>query len=67
MKPEFEIKPTRVGTQPPSGGCVLKHRKRPAGRRTGRPAAFRRLCVETGSEESTAVIRTASRLQAAVC
>ena len=34
-------------TQPPSGGCVLKHAMRGAHRRLGRSAAFGRLCVET--------------------
>ena len=39
--------PTARQTQPPSGGCVLKHR---LGKRrifAADPAAFRRLCVET--------------------
>ena len=35
--------------QPPSGGCVLKPFSLNANRGTRRPAAFRRLCVETFS------------------
>ena len=35
-------------TQPPSGGCVLKHIQKKALNYAVRPAAFRRLCVETG-------------------
>ena len=35
-------------TQPPLGGCVLKHNKGLAFDMTPNPAAFRRLCVETG-------------------
>ena len=33
--------------QPPSGGCVLKLLQHHLFRRTSRPAAFGRLCVET--------------------
>ena len=33
--------------QPPSGGCVLKHLRRPKTLISIFPAAFRRLCVET--------------------
>ena len=34
--------------QPPSGGCVLKRAMVAPVVRAVRPAAFRRLCVETG-------------------
>ena len=34
-------------TQPPSGGCVLKHACKYAQDKYACPAAFRRLCVET--------------------
>ena len=36
--------------QPPSGGCVLKHPDNPTSPPDRRPAAFRRLCVETKHE-----------------
>ena len=36
------------GRQPPSGGCVLKHRLHQEHLLPLQPAAFRRLCVETG-------------------
>ena len=39
-----------VGTQPPSGGCVLKHYHRSKWHAYHRPAAFGRLCVETGKD-----------------
>ena len=47
LKPPCLIFQTAFNTQPPSGGCVLKRWSHclPTGR--GRPAAFRRLCVET--------------------
>ena len=35
--------------QPPSGGCVLKLTRLSTFPTFGRPAAFRRLCVETHS------------------
>ena len=35
--------------QPPSGGCVLKRHRRQRRRLRQRPAAFRRLCVETAA------------------
>ena len=34
-------------TQPPSGGCVLKHEQDTEQNSQTAPAAFRRLCVET--------------------
>ena len=37
--------------QPPSGGCVLKQINRIHRRQIIRPAAFRRLCVETKYDE----------------
>ena len=40
---------TRNNAQPPSGGCVLKQAGKPAGRKIIKPAAFRRLCVETNN------------------
>ena len=36
-----------VALQPPSGGCVLKPEYVCVYERTKKPAAFRRLCVET--------------------
>ena len=38
------------GTQPPSGGCVLKHTNPIHLEQVEGPAAFRRLCVETSVE-----------------
>ena len=35
--------------QPPSGGCVLKQEQRTARNKLKEPAAFGRLCVETGA------------------
>jgi len=35
------------GAQPPSGGCVLKQRRRSDDSLRRNPAAFGRLCVET--------------------
>ena len=37
--------------QPPSGGCVLKLNEHAYSPRITRPAAFRRLCVETGNKK----------------
>ena len=37
-----------TGIQPPSGGCVLKQRMMVSAVGTAKPAAFGRLCVETG-------------------
>ena len=39
----------KLYTQPPSGGCVLKHPIAEAMRAAAKPAAFGRLCVETHS------------------
>ena len=36
-----------LGTQPPSGGCVLKLSGKIRNLSERKPAAFRRLCVET--------------------
>ena len=48
LKPADVVNGLHVFAQPPSGGCVLKPRSlRTHGRPTA-PAAFRRLCVETG-------------------
>ena len=54
-------------TQPPSGGCVLKLYLSPETGDIGHPAAFRRLCVETGLKRKEQEAAQASRLQAAVC
>ena len=53
--------------QPPSGGCVLKPDGSSSSKTTEKPAAFRRLCVETLDELEKEKARLASRLQAAVC
>ena len=58
----------KFSDQPPSGGCVLKHRF--VGDNLGADeaaAAFRRLCVETSQGTPLKEITKASRLQAAVC
>ena len=57
----------QIEDQPPSGGCVLKRPTREKYLAKIRPAAFRRLCVETTSISNTAFNTAASRLQAAVC
>ena len=54
-------------TQPPSGGCVLKHGIPDLTIPTEPPAAFRRLCVETIVSLIYFSAHIASRLQAAVC
>ena len=43
-KPVF----TLFTSQPPSGGCVLKREYQPTPKVRPNPAAFGRLCVETG-------------------
>ena len=53
--------------QPPSGGCVLKLYYYRTGNSIDEPAAFRRLCVETGIGSKSPLAYTTSRLQAAVC
>ncbi len=53
--------------QPPSGGCVLKLRYLMTYFTSRRPAAFRRLCVETFGLSSSLGLSSSSRLQAAVC
>ena len=53
--------------QPPSGGCVLKQSDAVFGGRGVRPAAFRRLCVETVQKILARIATPPSRLQAAVC
>ena len=53
--------------QPPSGGCVLKPEVAERLGISERPAAFRRLCVETVSAVNSMPSNCASRLQAAVC
>ena len=56
-----------VARQPPSGGCVLKLQT--GGRLAPllRPAAFGRLCVETLPDALPRLLRSPSRLRAAVC
>ena len=41
------LTPVLHSRQPPSGGCVLKHLERMCLILKLKPAAFRRLCVET--------------------
>ena len=53
--------------QPPSGGCVLKHITTDKLLRHAKPAAFRRLCVETSVDSVISATFCSSRLQAAVC
>ena len=53
--------------QPPSGGCVLKRHIWACRLLEGKPAAFRRLCVETLCSEAGIIAEFTSRLQAAVC
>ena len=54
-------------TQPPSGGCVLKHEMVHLWQHEFGPAAFRRLCVETLVHMGLLLLSDSSRLQAAVC
>ena len=56
-----------IYSQPPSGGCVLKHNQRIRFATLCCPAAFRRLCVETRRSRRGKSGSAASRLQAAVC
>ena len=53
--------------QPPSGGCVLKLNGEYTCEQALKPAAFRRLCVETAKCPAPMKLSTTSRLQAAVC
>ena len=48
LKRETQFVAVVVLDQPPSGGCVLKHRRFNSKYLFVGPAAFRRLCVETG-------------------
>ena len=52
LKPVTQLRPQRGGLQPPSGGCVLKRCRRFLFGFFARPAAFRRLCVETSMPSS---------------
>ena len=52
--------------QPPSGGCVLKLLLEQQGAVSVEPAAFGRLCVETGGKVKSCRRLFASRLQAAI-
>ena len=54
-------------TQPPSGGCVLKPVQSFAETAKVGPAAFGRLCVETGYRCGLNNSKSTSRLRAAVC
>ena len=47
-------------TQPPSGGCVLKHLREIICRITGYAAAFGRLCVETPASVGTTELKFAA-------
>ena len=47
VETEQEDKLLDVVNQPPSGGCVLKHKAARIGKSRCLPAAFGRLCVET--------------------
>ena len=67
LKPCVGVGLVLGAAQPPSGGCVLKPQGLDSGRNHMKPAAFRRLCVETSPNLNTARIMAASRLQAAVC
>mgnify|MGYP000886191994 CR=1 FL=1 len=56
-----------IDSQPPSGGCVLKLIVEPNIPPRDKPAAFRRLCVETTTSGILSRVNVTSRLQAAVC
>ena len=58
---------TRLISQPPSGGCVLKHHAYLHGDISLLPAAFGRLCVETVVAPLPTAVDWSSRLRAAVC
>ena len=49
MKPDALVGVPETWSQPPSGGCVLKHADSAKCARRHAPAAFGRLCVETAS------------------
>ena len=53
--------------QPPSRGCVLKHRINLHAVSSGCSAAFARLCVETIPMKRLFKFEAVSRLRAAVC
>ena len=67
LKPSNYKAVFHVWDQPPSGGCVLKPEDKKPKDKKKDPAAFRRLCVETGGGTLEIVDIGASRLQAAVC
>ena len=67
LKPQLVRNLEAAKNQPPSGGCVLKPCAAPTPTDAPKPAAFRRLCVETPVGEFPHGAATASRLQAAVC
>ena len=48
LKPRLAVIPLKLGFQPPSGGCVLKQLDFYFDSGLSVPAAFGRLCVETG-------------------
>ena len=51
LKQDDTVFAVAVVTQPPSGGCVLKRHKIGREMPTVLPAAFGRLCVETGKRK----------------
>ena len=67
LKPVMKIKSPAYVAQPPSGGCVLKQTFQILSYYITLPAAFRRLCVETGRKGGGRKGGGTSRLQAAVC
>ena len=67
MKLVWMIDTGALDAQPPSGGCVLKLRILTEILRKFDPAAFGRLCVETGIDDLHSSFFLTSRLRAAVC
>ena len=67
LKLDRPANPDAVFTQPPSGGCVLKLNFLLFSFRLCLPAAFGRLCVETGLSHHLIDWNKTSRLRAAVC
>ena len=54
LKQQVEAEIQAITNQPPSGGCVLKQLLLARCFRTYKPAAFRRLCVETANKSPDA-------------
>ena len=67
LKPVCDHLLLSIRYQPPSGGCVLKPDRVQQAASMAIPAAFRRLCVETGILAILGNGGRPSRLQAAVC